>query len=44
MFKFYYINFQIHESDVSRVLAWQELQMDGVEVPFKPARVLLQVK
>ena len=36
-------NVQIHERDVDRVLAWEDQQAKGVEVPFKPARVLLQV-
>lgn len=35
-------NFQIQESDVQRILSWEELQTAGVEVPFRPARVLLQ--
>ncbi|KAF2348447.1 Aconitase/3-isopropylmalate dehydratase large subunit alpha/beta/alpha domain [Trinorchestia longiramus] len=36
-------NFQVRESDVDRILGWEEYQRAAVEVPFRPARVLLQV-
>lgn len=38
--------FQVTKSDVEKVLDWEKNQAlgDGVEVAFKPARVLLQVK
>ncbi|KAK3881783.1 hypothetical protein Pcinc_013813 [Petrolisthes cinctipes] len=37
-------NFQVKEKDVHNILDWEEKQKDaaGVEVPFKPARVILQ--
>ncbi|KAA0196652.1 hypothetical protein HAZT_HAZT004313 [Hyalella azteca] len=35
-------NFQVLKSDVERILSWEEHQRAGVEVPFRPARVLLQ--
>lgn len=34
---------QVRESDVQRILCWEEHQKSAVEVPFRPARVLLQV-
>lgn len=38
-------NFQVNEEDVKNILNWEENQAveDGVEVAFKPARVILQV-
>lgn len=38
-------NFQVTEKDVNNILNWEENQQDenGVEVAFKPARVILQV-
>lgn len=38
-------NFQVREKDVQNVLAWYKNQSleGGVEVAFKPARVILQV-
>jgi len=30
------------ETDVERILNWRETQHLDVEIPFKPARVLLQ--
>lgn len=38
-------NFQITVQDVEKILNWQQNQTvaDGVEVPFKSARVILQV-
>ncbi|XP_076045941.1 cytoplasmic aconitate hydratase-like isoform X2 [Oratosquilla oratoria] len=37
-------NFQVKESDVEKILDWEKNQNDtqGVEVPFKPSRVILQ--
>ncbi|KAL7641800.1 UNVERIFIED_CONTAM: hypothetical protein RMT77_007674 [Armadillidium vulgare] len=37
-------NFQVSFEDVSKILEWEKNQNDpsGVEVPFKPARVILQ--
>ncbi|KAG7174448.1 Cytoplasmic aconitate hydratase-like [Homarus americanus] len=37
-------NFQVKEQDVNNILDWAKQQSDvkGVEVPFKPARVILQ--
>jgi len=37
-------NFQIHQSDVEKILNWSETQASGasVEVPFRPSRVVLQ--
>ncbi|VVC95558.1 unnamed protein product [Leptidea sinapis] len=36
-------NFQVLEQDVTNVLEWEKNQLkDGVEVSFKPARVILQ--
>ena len=34
------------EEDVKKILDWEKNQADekGVEVPFKPARVILQVR
>lgn len=38
--------FQVTKSDVEKILDWESNQAlkNGVEVAFKPARVLLQVK
>lgn len=38
--------FQVTKKDVEKILDWENNQMlqEGVEVAFKPARVLLQVK
>lgn len=38
--------FQVTKSDVEKILNWEDNQalQDGVEVAFKPARVILQVK
>uniref|UniRef100_A0A1B6E5W2 aconitate hydratase n=1 Tax=Clastoptera arizonana TaxID=38151 RepID=A0A1B6E5W2_9HEMI len=37
-------NFQVHEIDVKNILNWEKNQTveDGVEIAFKPARVILQ--
>ncbi|XP_071788574.1 cytoplasmic aconitate hydratase-like isoform X1 [Asterias amurensis] len=35
-------NFHIYEKDVENIMNWQENQNKGVEVPFKPSRVILQ--
>lgn len=39
-------DFQVTKRDVEKILDWENNQtlQDGVEVAFKPARVLLQVK
>jgi aconitate hydratase len=34
--------FAIRESDVERILDWQRTSQQSVEIPFKPARVLMQ--
>jgi aconitase A len=38
-------NFQVKEQDVTAILDWEKNQAvpEGVEVAFKPARVILQV-
>lgn len=38
-------NFQVKQKDVSNILNWEENQKveGGIEVAFKPARVILQV-
>jgi len=35
-------NFQVRSQDVDRILDWEKHQTAQVEVPFRPARVLLQ--
>ena len=35
-------NFSVTEADVEKILNWEKTSLDQVEVPFKPARVLLQ--
>ncbi|XP_078577373.1 cytoplasmic aconitate hydratase-like isoform X2 [Branchiostoma floridae x Branchiostoma japonicum] len=35
-------NFQVHPKDVENILSWEETQTKAVEVPFRPARVILQ--
>lgn len=39
-------NFQIKEKDVHNILNWEQNEHieGGIEVPFKPARVILQVR
>ena len=34
--------FQVHKADVEKILDWQKNQHSDVEIPFKPARVILQ--
>ena len=34
--------FQIQKSDVENILNWEQNQGRSVEIPFKPARVILQ--
>jgi aconitate hydratase len=34
--------FQIKPTDVEKILNWEESQNDAVEIPFRPARVILQ--
>ena len=35
-------NFQVKEKHVDHILNWEANQLNHVEVPFKPARVILQ--
>ena len=35
-------NYSIYEADVEKILDWVKTSKESVEVPFKPARVLLQ--
>ncbi|KAK2167720.1 hypothetical protein LSH36_25g10021 [Paralvinella palmiformis] len=35
-------NFHILEKDVTNILKWEDHQTQSVEIPFKPARVILQ--
>src|SRR5450755_1085656 len=35
-------NFEVSEQDVRRLAAWKALAVEPVELPFKPARVILQ--
>lgn len=35
-------NFSIHEADIEKILDWEENCKKGIEIPFKPARVLMQ--
>jgi aconitate hydratase len=34
--------FSVKKADVEKILNWKETQFNDVEIPFKPARVLLQ--
>jgi aconitate hydratase len=34
--------FQINLDDVEKILNWEKSQNDAVEIPFRPARVILQ--
>ena len=34
--------FAVHKKDVESILAWEQTQHQSVEIPFKPARVILQ--
>ena len=34
--------FSVKKTDVEKILNWKETQKNDVEIPFKPARVLLQ--
>lgn len=36
-------NFQVKKEDVEKILDWENTAPKQVEIPFKPARVLLQV-
>lgn len=36
-------NFQVTKNDVEKILDWENTSPKQVEIPFKPARVLLQV-
>lgn len=35
-------NFQVFPRDVYNILEWEQKQLDRVEIPFKPSRVILQ--
>jgi len=35
-------NFMVKESDVENILNWEKSSQEGVEIPYHPARVLLQ--
>jgi aconitate hydratase len=35
-------DFAVKKADVEKILNWKETQKNDVEIPFKPARVLLQ--
>lgn len=37
-------NFHVSKDDVEKILDWENTAPKQVEIPFKPARVLLQVK
>lgn len=36
-------NFQVTKGDVEKIIDWENTSPKQVEIPFKPARVLLQV-
>ena len=36
-------NFQVTKDDVEKIIDWENTSPKQVEIPFKPARVLLQV-
>lgn len=36
-------NFQVKKEDVEKIIDWENTSTKQVEIPFKPARVLLQV-
>ncbi len=36
-------NFQVLKADVEKILDWEKTAPKQVEIPFKPARVILQV-
>lgn len=36
-------NFQVSKEDVEKIIDWEKTSPKQVEIPFKPARVLLQV-
>jgi aconitase A len=37
-------HFQVSKEDVEKILDWEKTAPKQVEIPFKPARVILQVK
>lgn len=37
-------NFQVTKDDVEKIIDWEKSAPKQVEIPFKPARVLLQVR
>lgn len=34
--------YHVNENDVNNILDWQQQQHNGREIPYRPARVLLQ--
>lgn len=36
-------NFEVTKNDVEKIIDWENTSQKQVEIPFKPARVLLQV-
>lgn len=36
-------NFQVKKEDIEKIIDWENTSVKQVEIPFKPARVLLQV-
>lgn len=36
-------NFQVTKEDVEKIIDWENTSPKQVEIPFKPARVILQV-
>lgn len=34
--------FEVHHKDVENILSWEKLASKQIEIPFKPARVILQ--
>jgi len=35
---------QIKKEDVEKILDWEKMNTEGVDIPFKPGRVILQVR
>lgn len=36
--------FQITKEDVEKIMGWEKTSLEQVEIPFKPSRVILQVR
>lgn len=34
--------FQVKQKDIEKIIDWEKQQKSNVEIPFKPARVILQ--